>query len=79
VEKYLRRENAAGGLEVFNVFNRANFASPVANLDKTLNFGRATQMLNRGIGGFNPVYQFGGPRTAQLGARLQFYPVGTFV
>jgi hypothetical protein len=59
-------------VEVFNVFNRANFASPVANLDDTLNFGRATQMLNRGLGGINPVYQIGGPRTAQIGARLQF-------
>jgi hypothetical protein len=59
-------------VEFFNVSNRPNFASPVANLDDTTNFGLSTQMLNRGLGGLNPLYQLGGPRSIQLGARLQF-------
>jgi hypothetical protein len=58
--------------EFFNLPNHPNFASPVANLDDTTNFGRATRMLNRGLTGFNPVYQIGGPRSIQLSMKLNF-------
>ncbi len=57
--------------EAFNALNRPNFADPVANLSQAA-FGRSTQMLNRGIGGLNRLYQIGGPRSIQLSARVTF-------
>jgi len=59
------------GGEFFNLFNIPNFAAPVNNLANA-QFGRSTQMLNRSIGGLNPLYQIGGPRSVQLGLRLEF-------
>ncbi|MDE0658288.1 MAG: carboxypeptidase regulatory-like domain-containing protein [Gammaproteobacteria bacterium] len=59
------------GGEFFNLFNTPNFAPPVNNLANA-QFGRSTQMLNRFIGGLNPLYQIGGPRSVQLGLRLEF-------
>jgi hypothetical protein len=58
-------------LEMFNAFNRPNFANPIGDLNNSL-FGRSTQMLGRALGGLNPLYQVGGPRSVQLGAKLQF-------
>jgi hypothetical protein len=58
-------------LDVFNVFNRANFANPVGTLTSS-QFGVSTQMLNRGLGGLNGLYQIGGPRSAQLGIKFVF-------
>ena len=58
-------------LEIFNLFNHANFATPIGNPNSPF-FGQSTQMLNRGLGGLNPVYQIGGPRSTQLGIRLEF-------
>jgi outer membrane receptor protein involved in Fe transport len=63
--------------EFFNVFNHPNFADPINNLSNAL-FGRSTQMLapslgSSGInGGFNPLYQMGGPRSIQVAAKLVF-------
>jgi hypothetical protein len=37
------------------------------------NFGRSTAILSTGVtGGQNPQFQIGGPRSLQLGLRLQF-------
>jgi len=72
--------------EVFNVFNHPNFADPDGNLGTFVNqlipnnqFGRSTQMLGRSLGagggfagGFNPLYQIGGPRSFQLAVKLEF-------
>lgn len=63
--------------EAFNVFNRPNFADPVADLNSPL-FGQSTQTFGRGLGnggvisGFNPLYQVGGPRSLQLSLKLSF-------
>ncbi len=57
--------------EIFNLFNTPNFAPPVNNLANA-QFGRSTQMLNRSIGGLNALYQIGGPRSVQLGLRVEF-------
>jgi hypothetical protein len=63
--------------ELFNIFNRPNFGSPVNDLSSPL-FGRSTQMLARSLGsggasgGFSPLYQIGGPRSIQLALRLEF-------
>jgi hypothetical protein len=63
--------------EMFNVFNHANFGSPIGDLSSPL-FGRSTQTLASSLGtggangGLNPLYQIGGPRSIQLALKLQF-------
>jgi hypothetical protein len=64
--------------ELFNVLNHPNFAPPVADITRA-NFGLATQTLgqylagtNTGGGGFNSLYQTGGPRSVQLAMKLMF-------
>lgn len=63
--------------EVFNVFNHPNFGSPTNVLTNPL-FGRSTQTLANSLGsggangGFNPLYQIGGPRSIQFALKLQF-------
>jgi hypothetical protein len=63
--------------EFFNLFNHANFGSPNGNLTDPL-LGHSTQTLASSLGsggangGFNPLYQIGGPRSIQLALKLQF-------
>jgi hypothetical protein len=65
-------------VEAFNVLNQPNFLNPLAR-DRLgdLNFGRSTQMANRGFGGLQgpalqQFYESGGPRSIQLSLRLEF-------
>jgi hypothetical protein len=54
-----------------------NFGPPTNYLTSPL-FGQATQMLGTSLGsggqsgGLNPLYQIGGPRSAQLALKLIF-------
>jgi hypothetical protein len=63
--------------EFFNIFNHPNFGNPNSNITSSL-FGRSTQTLANSLGaggasgGFNPLYQVGGPRSIQLALKLQF-------
>jgi outer membrane receptor protein involved in Fe transport len=63
--------------DFFNIFNHPNFGPPVNYLSSPL-FGQSTQMLGASLGsggqsgGLNPLYQIGGPRSAQLALKLQF-------
>jgi len=57
--------------EVFNVFNTPNFANPTGVMTSA-NFGRSTQILSNGLGGQNPLFQVGGPRSVQLSLRFSF-------
>ncbi len=63
--------------DFFNILNHPNFADPVGALTDS-NFGVSTQMLSKSLGrggfggGFNPLYQIGGPRSIQLSLKLQF-------
>jgi hypothetical protein len=63
--------------EFFNIFNHPNFGNPNNNLTDPL-FGHSTQTLASSLGpggangGFNPLYQIGGPRSIQLALKLQF-------
>jgi hypothetical protein len=63
--------------EFFNIFNHPNFGSPSNSLTSAL-FGRSTQTLANSLGsggangGFNPLYQIGGPRSIQLALKLSF-------
>jgi len=69
--------------EAFNVFNHPNFGDPsfatnFSNFLGTAFFGQSTVMLGRSLGsggtsgGFNPLYQIGGPRSIQLALKVQF-------
>ena len=63
--------------EFFNIFNHPNFGNPNNSLTDPL-FGHSTQTLASSLGsggangGFNPLYQIGGPRSIQLALKLQF-------
>ena len=73
-------------IEIFNLFNHPNFGNPAANLGSLSGttffadplFGRSNSMLGRSLGtggsngGFNPLYQVGGPRSMQLSLKLLF-------
>jgi len=72
--------------EVFNLFNHPNFGNPSGSLGSASGgsffpdalFGQSIFMLGRSLGtggssgGFNPLYQVGGPRSIQLSFRLTF-------
>lgn len=63
--------------EFFNLLNHPNFGPPTNSLTSPL-FGHSTQTLANALGaggangGFNPLYQIGGPRSIQLALKLQF-------
>jgi Carboxypeptidase regulatory-like domain len=65
--------------ELFNILNHPNFGPPYPYFGAT-GFGLATQMLSQnlsgggssGAGGFNPLYQIGGPRSCQLALKITF-------
>jgi hypothetical protein len=64
--------------ELFNVLNHPNFGQPNGEFGSQ-QFGLSTQMLSQSLsnnslggGGFNPLYQLGGPRSIQLALKLQF-------
>jgi hypothetical protein len=64
--------------EFFNVFNHPNFGNPsVTSIGQPL-FGVSTETLADSMGsggasgGFNPLYQIGGPRSIQLALKLSF-------
>ncbi len=57
--------------DAFNLLNTPNFANPTGVLTNN-NFGRSTQILGTGLGGLNPLFQVGGPRSIQLALKLQF-------
>jgi hypothetical protein len=78
---FTERLNLQFRAEVFNVFNHPNFSSTDDSFSQCsgalgsnckLPFGVATQMLNRGLGGLNALYQIGGPRSIQLSLKFLF-------
>ena len=72
--------------EVFNLFNHPNFGNPSPSLGSASGgsffpdalFGQSLFMFGRSLGtggtsgGFNPLYQIGGPRSIQLSLRMEF-------
>jgi hypothetical protein len=80
VQRIFRLTEKAGlrfRAEFFNILNHPNFGGPTNSLPSPL-FGRSTQTLANFLGsggangGFNPLYQIGGPRSIQLALKLQF-------
>jgi hypothetical protein len=63
------------GADVFNLLNHATFADPDPDLTSAT-FGRAVQTYNVGgsaiSGDLNSLYQWGGPRSVQVGMKLLF-------
>jgi hypothetical protein len=57
--------------ESFNLFNHANFGGAYSQIADP-RFGLASTMLNGQLGGLNPLYQVGGPRSMQLALKLRF-------
>ena len=64
--------------ELFNILNHPSFAPPVGDVSSP-QFGFSTQTLGQflsggslGAGGFNPLYQVGGPRSMQFALKLNF-------
>ncbi|MGI8468695.1 MAG: hypothetical protein ACR2N3_09595 [Pyrinomonadaceae bacterium] len=63
--------------DFFNVFNHPNFGQPDTEFESPT-FGMSTSMLGRSLGGsslgggFNPLFQIGGPRSTQLSVKLLF-------
>lgn len=70
---FTERLNVQFRADAFNVLNHPNFANPVPLI---FPFGglnlKAIQMLDEGLGGLNPLFQEGGPRSLQLSLRLTF-------
>jgi hypothetical protein len=66
------RVNLQFRADAFNVFNHPNFANPFAYIQFGPTYLASTQMLNQGLGGLNPLFQEGGPRSLQLSLRLAF-------
>jgi hypothetical protein len=58
--------------DAFNVLNHPNFANPQAFIGLGPTFLQSASMLNQGLGGLNPLFQEGGPRSLQLGLKLHF-------
>jgi Carboxypeptidase regulatory-like domain/TonB dependent receptor/TonB-dependent Receptor Plug Domain len=76
--KLRERLNLQLRADFFNIFNHPNFGNPETYLPDKENFGRSVAMFGRSLGsgdidgGFNPLYQSGGPRSIQLSLKLQF-------
>jgi len=58
--------------DAFNVLNHPNFTNPSATVFSGMSRLRSGEMLNQGLGGLNPLFQEGGPRSLQLSLRLTF-------
>ena len=78
---FTERLNLQFRAEFFNLFNHPNFGDPCCSQGNNLSspsFGQSLQMLGQSLGaggifgGFNPLYQVGGPRSIQIALKLQF-------
>jgi hypothetical protein len=58
--------------DAFNVLNHPNFTNPEAYIEFGPFYLQSQRMLNQGLGGLNPLFQEGGPRSLQLSLRLSF-------
>jgi hypothetical protein len=58
--------------DAFNLFNHPNFTNPPAFIQFGSAFLQSQHMLNHGLGGLNPLFQEGGPRSLQLSLKLTF-------
>jgi hypothetical protein len=58
--------------EAFNVLNHPNFSNPPGDVEFGTAYLQSQYMLNRTLGGLNPLFQEGGARSLQLSLKLSF-------
>ena len=58
--------------DAFNILNHPNFNNPLALIGQSPIYLSSQVMLNQGLGGLNPLFQEGGPRSLQLSLKLTF-------
>ena len=58
--------------DAFNVLNHPNFTNPQGYVEYGPFYLQSQQMLNQSLGGLNPLFQEGGPRSLQISLRLDF-------
>jgi Carboxypeptidase regulatory-like domain len=58
--------------DAFNLLNHPNFANPIAYIQYGPAYLESQNMLNQGLGGLNPLFQEGGPRSIQFSLKLTF-------
>jgi len=58
--------------DAFNLFNHPNFSNPQAFVEFGPFYLKSQRMLNQGLGGLNPIFQQGGPRSLQVSLKLNF-------
>jgi len=59
-------------VDVFNLLNHPNFTNPAGYIQLGPSYLQSSKMLNNGLGGLNPLFQQGGPRSMQLSAKVSF-------
>lgn len=70
--RFTERFNLQFRADAFNVFNHPNFTNPDGLIELGPTDLQSTMMLNKGLGGLNPLFQEGGPRSLQLSLKLTF-------
>jgi hypothetical protein len=58
--------------DAFNLLNHPNFRNPFGDVEFGTSSLKSSFMLNQSLGGLNPLFQEGGPRSLQLSLRLAF-------
>jgi len=58
--------------DAFNALNHPNFTNPGGYIQFGSIEYQSTKMLNQGLGGLNPLFQGGGPRSLQAALKLAF-------
>jgi carboxypeptidase family protein/TonB-dependent receptor-like protein len=58
--------------DAFNALNHPNFTNPSGYVQFGATQFQSRKMLNQGLGGLNPLFQGGGPRSLQLSLKLAF-------
>jgi hypothetical protein len=58
--------------DAFNLLNHPNFSNPPGYIGFGPAFLQSVATLNNGLGGLNPLFQEGGPRSLQISLKLSF-------
>jgi hypothetical protein len=58
--------------DTFNILNHPNFTNPSALVQFGSAYLASRSTLNNGLGGLNPLFQQGGPRSIQVAAKITF-------
>ncbi len=70
--RFTERFNLQFRADAFNLLNNPNFTNPPGFVEFGPFYLQSQQMLNQTLGGLNPLFQEGGPRSLQLSLKLTF-------